>query len=113
MVYNWVRLSGEGQQKASQKAEKFLIMIHNPGRRIYYAEKFQNYDVAMDVNDFSDCYLIYFFFFSFSKTIVNDLRDRTQLEVLRKRMPQDHPSYHRATSLLEVNNNTIEETFYY
>ena len=50
MAYNWVRLSGEGQEKASQKAETFLNMIPNPGRRIYYAEKFQNYDVAMDVS---------------------------------------------------------------
>jgi hypothetical protein len=53
MVYNWVRLSGEGQAKASEKAERFLNLIQNPGRRIYYAEKFQNYDVAMDVSGFS------------------------------------------------------------
>jgi hypothetical protein len=51
MVYNWVRLSGEGQEKASEKAEKFLNMIQNPERRIYYAEKFQNYNIAMDVSD--------------------------------------------------------------
>lgn len=49
MVYNWVRLSGEGQEKASEKTGKFLNMIQDPLRRIYYAEKFQNYDVAMDV----------------------------------------------------------------
>ncbi len=52
MVYNWVRLSGEGLEKASEKTERFLSMIQNPERRIYYAEKFQNYDVAMDVSDF-------------------------------------------------------------
>ncbi len=51
MVYNWVRLSGEGQEKASEKTEKFLNMIQNPDRRIYYAEKFQNYNVAIDVRD--------------------------------------------------------------
>lgn len=50
MVYNWIRLSGEGHEKASQKSETFLNMIPNPRRRIYYAEKFQNYDVAMDVS---------------------------------------------------------------
>ncbi|CAF0784213.1 unnamed protein product [Adineta ricciae] len=82
MVYNWIRLSGEGQEKASQKAETFLNMISNPGRRIYYAEKFQNYDVAMD-------------------TIANVLRDRMELEHLRRRIPKDHPSYERATALLE------------
>ncbi|CAF3573701.1 unnamed protein product [Adineta steineri] len=82
MVYNWVRVSGEGQEKASEKAERFLNMIQNPMRRIYYAEKFLNYDVAMD-------------------TIANVLRDRVQLEQLRRRIPQDHPSFHRATALLE------------
>ncbi|CAF4583501.1 unnamed protein product [Rotaria sp. Silwood1] len=82
MVYNWVRLSGEGQEKASEKAEKFLNMIQNPERRIYYAEKFQNYDVAMD-------------------TIAFVLHDRIRFENLRKRIPRDHPSFNRATSLLE------------
>jgi macrodomain Ter protein organizer (MatP/YcbG family) len=52
MVYNWVRLSGEGKEKASEKSEKFVNMIQDPERRIYYAEKFQNYDIAMDVSDF-------------------------------------------------------------
>jgi len=49
-----------------------------------------------------------FFIWFFSKTIAHVLRDRVELENLRKRMPRDHPSYHRATSLLEVNNNKIE-----
>ncbi|UJR09835.1 hypothetical protein I4U23_014060 [Adineta vaga] len=82
MVYNWVLASGEGQEKASEKAERFLTMISDPNKRIYFAEKFQNFDVAMD-------------------TIVNNLRDRGQLEILRRRMPADHRSYNRATSLLE------------
>ena len=52
MVYNWVIYSGDGEAKASEKAEQFLKMIPDPGRRIYFAEKFQNYDVAMNVNLF-------------------------------------------------------------
>ncbi|CAF3969992.1 unnamed protein product [Rotaria sp. Silwood2] len=82
MVYNWVRVSGEGQEKASERAERFLTMIPDPGKRIYFAEKFENYDVAID-------------------TIVNILRDRLQLENLRRRMPHDHPAFNRATSMLE------------
>ena len=50
MMYNWVRLSGEEQDKASEETERFLNMIQNPAKRIYYAEKFQNYDVAMNVS---------------------------------------------------------------
>jgi hypothetical protein len=42
------------------------------------------------------------------KTIANVLRDRVQLESLRKRMPVDHPSYNRITSLLEVKNSRKE-----
>jgi hypothetical protein len=62
MVYNWVKLSGEGEANASDKAARFLTMIPNPERRIYYAEKFGNYDVAMDVsylrkNTFFHCLL--------------------------------------------------------
>jgi hypothetical protein len=99
MVYNWIRISGEGHEKASEKAEKFLNMIRSPEKRIYYAEKFQNYDVAIDVSD----HLREFSCLMFSsKTITSVLRDRIQLENLRKRIPQDHPSFHRATSLLEV-----------
>ncbi|CAF1049407.1 unnamed protein product [Adineta steineri] len=82
MVHNWVQYSGEGQDKASEKTERFLTMIPDPNKRIYFAEKFLNYDVAID-------------------TIVNILRDRVQLEILRRRMPHDHPSYNRATTLLE------------
>jgi hypothetical protein len=44
-----------------------------------------------------------FLLFFFSKTIANVLRDRVQLEQLRKRMPQDHPAFNRSTALLEVN----------
>lgn len=50
MVYKWFLLSGEGEAKASQKAERFLHMIEDPERRVYYAEKLKNYDVAMDVS---------------------------------------------------------------
>ncbi|CAF1550763.1 unnamed protein product, partial [Adineta ricciae] len=82
MVFSWALANGEGQEKASEKAERFLTMIPEPTKRIFFAEKFQNFDVAMD-------------------TIVNNLRDRGQLELLRRRMPADHRSYNRATSLLE------------
>ena len=50
MVYKWVRVSGEGQDKANEKAERFLTMITDPDKRIYFAEKFLNYDVALDVS---------------------------------------------------------------
>ncbi|CAF4429284.1 unnamed protein product [Rotaria socialis] len=82
MVYNWVRVSGDGAEKASETAARFLTMIPDPDKRIYFAEKFQNFDVAID-------------------TIVNILRDRLQLENLRRRMPHDHPAFNKATSLLE------------
>jgi hypothetical protein len=51
MVYRWVEVSGEGQEKANERAERFLKMITEPGKRIYFAEKFQNFDVAMDVSN--------------------------------------------------------------
>lgn len=51
MVYNWVIYTGDGEQKASERTERFLTMIPDPGKRLFFAEKFQNYDVAMDVND--------------------------------------------------------------
>ena len=51
MVYKWVRVSGEGQDKANEKAERFLTMITDPEKRIYFAEKFLNYDVALDVSE--------------------------------------------------------------
>lgn len=50
MINNWVLASGETQQKASERAERFLNMISDPHRRIYFAEKLQNFDVAMDVS---------------------------------------------------------------
>jgi hypothetical protein len=58
MVYNWVIYSGEGSEKASEKAEQFLKMIVDPNKRIYFAEKFQNYEVAIDVSE--EMKLIYF-----------------------------------------------------
>lgn len=82
MVYKWVLHSGEGETKAAERADQFLKMIPDPDRRIYYAEKFHNYDVA-----------IY--------TVANDLRDRFQLENLRRRIPREHPAYNTATALLE------------
>ena len=54
MIYNWKRSSGEGQEKASEATTEFLKMIQSPERRIHYAEKFQNFDVAMDVNDLKE-----------------------------------------------------------
>jgi len=57
MVYKWVLHSGESETKAGERAEQFLKMIPDPDRRIYYAEKFHNYDVAIYVN-----YLFCFFF---------------------------------------------------
>ncbi len=103
MVYKWIITSGEGQAKASEKVGEFLNLIKNPDRKVYYAEKFQNYDIAMDVSDWKRLVVLCFHFFSSSKTIANNLRDRGELENLRRRIPQDHPSYVRATSLLEVN----------
>ncbi len=50
MVYNWVIYNGDGVEEASQKAEQFLKMIVDANKRIYYAEKFQNYEVAIDVS---------------------------------------------------------------
>ena len=41
-------------------------------------------------------------FFLSSKTIANTLRDRTQLENVRRQIPPDHPALLRATWLLEV-----------
>jgi hypothetical protein len=49
-----------------------------------------------------------FLLFSFSKTIANVLRDRVQLEQLRRRMPQDHSAFNRSTALLEVNHRKKE-----
>lgn len=54
MVYKWVISSGEGQEKASAKAGEYLQLVQDPTTKIYYAEKFQNYDVAMDVSDSKD-----------------------------------------------------------
>jgi hypothetical protein len=51
MVYNSVIKGGEGPEIANQRAGTFLKMIPDPGKRIYYAEKFQNYEVAIDVSD--------------------------------------------------------------
>lgn len=50
MVHNWVLYSGESQEKASEKTEQFLKMIVDPNKRIYFAEKFQNFEVAIDVS---------------------------------------------------------------
>lgn len=50
MVFSWALANGEGQEKASEKAERFLTMIPEPNKRIFFAEKFQNFDVAMDVS---------------------------------------------------------------
>ena len=50
MVFSWALANGEGQEKASEKAERFLTMIPEPTKRIFFAEKFQNFDVAMDVS---------------------------------------------------------------
>jgi hypothetical protein len=62
MVYNWVVSSGEGKDKASKKTGEFLMLIQNPERKLYYAERFQNYDVAMDVSDlFFVLHFIYLF----------------------------------------------------
>jgi hypothetical protein len=51
MVYNWALACGEGQEKASERADRFLTMIADPNKRIYFAEKFQNFNVAIDVNE--------------------------------------------------------------
>lgn len=50
MVYKWVRHSGEGAAKATEKAGKFIVLIADSRKRVYYAEKFENYDIAIDVS---------------------------------------------------------------
>ncbi|CAF1063479.1 unnamed protein product [Didymodactylos carnosus] len=82
MVYNASRDSGESMEQASDRAKKFLTMIADPEKRVFYAEKFGNYEVAID-------------------TIVNHLKDRTELENLRRRMPKDHAAINKATMLLD------------
>ncbi|CAF1088146.1 unnamed protein product, partial [Didymodactylos carnosus] len=81
MVYKASIDSGE-RELASERTKKFLLLITNPEKRLTYAEKYGNYDVAID-------------------TIVNNLKDRSKLENLRKRMPKDHYAIIRATTLLE------------
>lgn len=49
MVNNWVQYTGEGPEKANERTGRFLGMITDPGKRMYFAEKFQNFDVAIDV----------------------------------------------------------------
>ena len=49
MVYNWVQYTGESDDKANERTARFLNMISEPNRRLFYAEKFQNFDVAIDV----------------------------------------------------------------
>lgn len=49
MVHNWVQYTGESGEKANEKTARLLNMISDPTKRMYYAEKFQNYDVAIDV----------------------------------------------------------------
>ncbi|CAF1068191.1 unnamed protein product, partial [Didymodactylos carnosus] len=83
MVYSASRDSGESSEQASDRAKRFLTMIVDPEKRVFYAEKFGNYEVAID-------------------TIVNHLKDRTKLENLRKRMPKDHPAIMKATTFLEM-----------
>lgn len=46
--------------------------------------------------------IVILFHISSSKTIANTLRDRTQLENLRRHIPNEHPAMIRATWLLEV-----------
>ncbi|CAF1512806.1 unnamed protein product [Didymodactylos carnosus] len=82
MVYKASIDSGE-RELASERTKKFLLLITNPEKRLTYAEKYGNYDVAID-------------------TIVNNLKDRSKLENLRKRMPKDHYAIIRATTLLET-----------
>ena len=38
------------------------------------------------------------------------LRDRVQLDNLRRRMPRDHPAYNQATALLEVKQKDFMNT---
>lgn len=50
MVNNWVQATGVTSEKGNEKTARFLNMINDPMKRLYYAEKFRNYDVAIDVN---------------------------------------------------------------
>lgn len=49
MVYNWIKSSGEGEEKASEEAGRFVAMISKPSRRAHFAQKYRNYDIAIDV----------------------------------------------------------------
>lgn len=50
MVYKWAIYSGEGEGPASEKAGEFIQMIPDPTRKVYYAQKFHNYYIAIDVS---------------------------------------------------------------
>lgn len=49
MIYNWARYNGESIENAGERAGKFLNMINDPQRRIYFAEKVHHYDIAINV----------------------------------------------------------------
>lgn len=53
MVYKWAINSGEEQKGASDKAGEFLQMIADPTRKVYYAQKFHNYYIAIDVSHYN------------------------------------------------------------
>ena len=63
MVYNWIQYTGESDEKANERTAKFLNMIADPNRRLFYAEKFRNFDVAIDVGVLYRLIDIFFFIF--------------------------------------------------
>ena len=69
MVYKWIIASGEGQAKASEKVGEFLNLIPDPDRKIYYAEKFQNYDIAMDVSHWKRLCVLYALIFCLQRLL--------------------------------------------
>lgn len=50
IVYQWIQMSGERIEKSNDKTARFLNMITDHEKRLYYAEKVENYDVAIDVS---------------------------------------------------------------
>jgi len=95
-----MRSSGESQEKASEEAGRFIVLITKPTRRVHFAEKYQNYDIAIDVRTFV-C-LIYIRPWKSFQTIVSSLRDQTEMEKLVRKIPQEHPSYNRALYFYHV-----------
>lgn len=51
MIFRWIRFHKFSEQVASEKTSRFLNLIVDPKKRIYFAEKFLNFDIAIDVRN--------------------------------------------------------------